>query len=219
MGVIELTANASPKAPTSVIVEFYTGRCLRLIVPYPTEPVIASLRQPPTFNNTIRSEIIERVYRTMFDSLDLIKRISLEDAHIELDTATSNIEMPTCDVHSWDNLETSVHFSYDPDDECYTPKSETSREADEYSSNDEEPLLSRTASSDSRGDASQGTTGWSTILRELYNTIREQPRKSLLYCFTGFILHALWLLLQVATATANEHGFKLWDFVTKSFFY
>lgn len=206
---------AGANAFTTVVVEFFSGRCLRLVVPYPIEFVIESLRQPPSLKNTIRLEIIKRVTCRPFDHVDLIKRISTEGAFVDYYTAESNIMASTGILPSWNTLQECSQSCSDSGDECYTTRSETSHATDEYSSDDEQPLVENTPSSRrSSVDTARDTMGWPIIPRD-----ETRLKKSLPYCFIGAILYALWPLLQIDTATTDEHDSKRWNSVMSSSFY
>lgn len=203
---------------TTVVVEFFSGRRVSLIVPYPIESVVESLRQSPSFKNTIRLEIVERVTCTTFEYIDLIKKISTEGTFVDFHAAESNTMASTEVLPWWDFPQGSSQSCSDSGDECYTPRSETSRATDKYSSDNEQPLVENAPPSRrSSVDTARGTIEWSTIQRE--PKFRAGFQKSLPYCFIGAILYALWPLLQIGTATKDEHDFERWNSAMSSSFY
>lgn len=85
---------------TDVVVEFFSGRRSHLTVLHSIEAVLKSLRQPPSFKNTIRLEIIKSTTNEMFDHIDLIKRISVINPFVNFHIADRHIDTPI-KLHSW----------------------------------------------------------------------------------------------------------------------
>ncbi|KAG9579828.1 hypothetical protein KCU77_g12437, partial [Aureobasidium melanogenum] len=155
---------------TDIVVEFFSGRRSILTVYHSIEAVLKSLRQPPSFKNTIRLEIIKSTTNEMFDHVDLIKRISVINPFVNFHITNRHIDTPVR-LHSWYFPDDSsqprsesddrhivasadgprrLHSWYFPDDSlqscsessdgCYTPDSETSSPVEEHNSNDEQSL-------------------------------------------------------------------------------
>ncbi|KAG9588609.1 hypothetical protein KCU77_g8684, partial [Aureobasidium melanogenum] len=151
---------------TDVVVEFFSGRRSHLTVLHSIEAVLKSLRQPPSFKNTIRLEIIKSTTNEMFDHIDLIKRISvinpfvIADRHIDTPIKLHSWYFPddsfqSCSaadrhivastdgsrrLHSWYFPDDSLQSCSESSDGCYTPDSEASNPVEEYNGNNEQPL-------------------------------------------------------------------------------
>ncbi|KAG9634727.1 hypothetical protein KCU64_g15302, partial [Aureobasidium melanogenum] len=79
---------------TDIVVEFFSGRRSILTVYHSIEAVLKSLRQPPSFKNTIRLEIIKSTTNEMFDHVDLIKRISVINPFVNFHITNRHIDTP-----------------------------------------------------------------------------------------------------------------------------
>lgn len=162
---------------TDVVVEFFSGRHDKQIVFHSIESVLKSLRQPPSFRNTIRLEIIESAIRTMDEKADLIKSIRIEnpfvnchiaDRHImassrtqighswyfpdtpSQSTADRHIVTSTDDpriTHSRSFPDNTVESCSESGDGCYTPDSESSSPVEEHNNNNNEQPLAKRAPS------------------------------------------------------------------------
>ncbi|KAG9660175.1 hypothetical protein KCU95_g553, partial [Aureobasidium melanogenum] len=130
---------------TDVVVEFFSGRRSRLTVLHSIEAVLRSLRQPPSFKNTIRLGIIERATYEISSPTDLIKRISVINPFLNFHIADRHIDTPV-KLHSWYFPDESSQSCSESSDRCYTPDTETIGPAREYNSNDEQPLAERAPS-------------------------------------------------------------------------
>lgn len=178
--------------------------------------VIKSLKQPPSYKNTIRLEILERVTRPIFGYIDWIKRISIDDAWFEDHTADSNIAASTNDLPLWDTFKRSLQSGSESGGGCYTPESESCSSEDEYSSDDEQPLLHRAPLSGSPSvDTASQTSRRPDKARELKDEFRKRLRRSFPYCIIGASLYALWPLLQIGTPFTDERESNGWNLVTK----
>ncbi|KAG9763972.1 hypothetical protein KCU73_g1171, partial [Aureobasidium melanogenum] len=124
---------------TDVVVEFFSGRRSNLTVLHSIEAVLKSLRQPPSFRNTIRSGIIERATCKMSSPTDLIKRISVINPFLNFHIADRHIDTPIR-LHSWYFPDDSLQSCSESGDGCYTPDSKTSSPVEEHNSNDEQSL-------------------------------------------------------------------------------
>ncbi|KAH0149650.1 hypothetical protein KCU67_g10978, partial [Aureobasidium melanogenum] len=128
---------------TDVVVEFFSGRRSNLTVLHSIEAVLKSLRQPPSFRNTIRSEIIERATCEMSSPTDLIRSIRVVNPFVNYGIADRHIVVSIDGPrisHSWYFPDDSLQSCSESGDGCYTPDSETSSPVEEHNSNDEQSL-------------------------------------------------------------------------------
>ncbi|KAH0009626.1 hypothetical protein KCU78_g10638, partial [Aureobasidium melanogenum] len=124
---------------TDVVVEFFSGRRSNLTVLHSIEAVLKSLRQPPSFRNTIRLGIIERATCKMSSPTDLIKRISVINPFLNFHIADRHIDTPVR-LHSWYFPDESLQSCTESGDGCFTPDSETSSPVEEHNSSDKQSL-------------------------------------------------------------------------------